>query len=153
VAAAILGGLLIVGISYLLLDGNAPGADLQGSLGAARGPESAVPAAPQDHLLMRTESVEVSASLRREGQGLRLEINSSTSIPCEVIARIDPAMTTLVGNPDDVQLTTAGGQVTVQLATGSQAFVLDFSGAAPIHLQLRAGGRLLQEGRLSVSGP
>jgi hypothetical protein len=62
-------------------------------------------------------------------------------------------MTTLVGNPDDVQLTTAGGQVTVQLATGSQAFVLDFSGAAPIHLQLRAGGRLLQEGRLSVSGP
>ena len=153
VAAAILGGLLIVGISYLWLDGNAPGTDLQGSLGAAGGPNTTGPAAPQDQLSMRAEGVEVSASLRREGQGLRLELNSSTTIPCEVIARIDPATTKFVGNADDAQLTTASGQVTVQLATGSQAFVLDFSGAAPIHLQLRSGGRLLGEGRLSVSGP
>jgi hypothetical protein len=29
--------------------------------------------------------------------------------------------------------------------------VLDFSGAAPIQLELRAGGRLLGEGSLSVS--
>jgi hypothetical protein len=39
------------------------------------------------------------------------------------------------------------------LATGSRVFVLDFSGAGPIQLQLRSGGRLLAEGRLSVSDP
>ena len=102
---------------------------------------------------MRAEGVEVSASLRRNGQTLRLELNSSATIPCEVIARIDPATTTFVGSPGDAQLTTASGQVTVQLATGSQVVVLDFSGAAPIQLELRSAGRLLGEGRLSVSDP
>ena len=51
------------------------------------------------------------------------------------------------------KLTAASDQVTVQLATGSEVFALDFSGAAPIQLQLRSGGRLLGEGRLSVSDP
>ena len=99
---------------------------------------------------MRADSVEVNASLRRNGQALRLELNSSATIPCEVIARIDPAKTTFVGSPGDAQLTTAGGQVTVQLATGSQVVVLDFSGAAPIQLELRSGGQLLGEGSLSI---
>jgi hypothetical protein len=140
VAAVILGGLLIVGISYLVRDGSAPGSDLRGSL-----------VAPQDHWSMRAEGVEVSASLQRNGQGLRLELNTSTTVPCEVVARIDPATTTFVGKTGDAQLTAASGQVTVQPAIGSQAVVLEFSGAAPIQLQLRSGGRLLGEGRLSVS--
>jgi len=142
VAAAILGGLLIVGLSYLLRDGNAPGTDLQGSL-----------IAPQDHWSMRAEGAEVSASLQRDGQKLRLELKLSTTIPSEVIATIDPATTTFVGKTGDAQLTAASGQVTVQPAIGSQTVVLDFSGAAPIQLQLRSGGRLLGEGRLSVSDP
>ena len=107
----------------------------------------------QDHLSIRAEGVEVSASLRREGERLRLELNVSTTMPCEVIARIDPATTTFVGSADDAQLTVASDQVTVQLPTGSEVFVLEFSGAAPIQLQLRSGGRLLGEGRLSVSDP
>lgn len=142
VAAAILGGLLIVGISYYLRDGNAPATDLQESL-----------VVPQDHLSMRAEGVEVSASLRRDGQRLRLELNLSTTISCEVIVKTDPATTTLVGDPGDALLYTASDQVTVQLATGNQVFVLDFSGAAPIQLQLRSEARLLGEGRLSVSDP
>ena len=139
-AAAIVGGLLIVGISYLLLDGNSSRTDLQGSLRSA----------PQDQLSMRAEGVEVSALLRREGELLRLEVNASTTMPCEFIARIDPATTTFVGSAGDAVLTTGGDQVTVQLPTGSEDFALNFSGAAPIQLQLRSRGLLLGEGRLSA---
>jgi len=141
-AAVILGGLLIVGISYLVRDGSGPGSDLQGSL-----------VAPQDHWSMRGDGVEVSASLQRDGQRLRLELNTLTTVPCEVVARIDPATTTFVGKTGEAQLTAVTGLVTVQPAIGRQAVVLEFSGAAPIELQLRSGGRLLGEGRLSVSDP
>ena len=129
-AAAILGGLLIVGISYVLLDGNSSRTDLHGSVAAA----------PHDQLSIRAEGAEVSASLRREGERLRLELDVSTTMPCEVIARIDPATTTFVGSAHATELTTASDQVTVQLATGSEVFALEFSGAAPIQLQLRSGG-------------
>ena len=152
-AATILGGLLIVGISYLLIDGNSPRTNLQGSLGAASGPKAVVRTAPKDQLSLRAEGVEVSASLRRDSQWLRLELNSTTTIPCEVIARFDPATTTLVGSHDGALLNAASGQVTVQLATGKQDFVLDFAGVAPVKLELRSAGRLLGEGKLSVSEP
>ena len=117
-----------------------PGTNLQGSL-----------IAPQGHLSLRAEGAEISASLRRDGERLRLELNSSTTIPCEIIAKIDPATTTFVGKTGDAALTAASGQVTVVPQTGSRKVVLDFSGAAPIQLELRAGGRLLGEGSLSVS--
>ena len=150
IAAAILGGLLIVGLSYVLLDGNAPVMNLKGSLGAAGGTNTTGLITPQDHLSMRADGVEVSVSLRRDGQGLRLELNATTTVPCEVIARIDPATTILVGSPDGARLNAASGQVTVQLATGKQDFVLNFAGVAPIQLELRSGGQLLDEGRLSI---
>jgi hypothetical protein len=139
-AAVILGGLLIAGLSYFLIDAHVPGTNLQGSL-----------IAPQGHLSLRAEGAEISAYLRRDGERLRLELNSSTTIPCEIIAKIDPATTTFVGKTGDAALTAASGQVTVLPATGSRKVVLDFSGAAPIQLELRAGGRLLGEGSLSVS--
>ncbi|HEY8266093.1 MAG TPA: hypothetical protein VIG03_05920 [Steroidobacteraceae bacterium] len=139
-AAVIIAGLLIAGLSYVLIDVQVPGTNLQGSL-----------IAPQGHLSLRAEGAEISASLRRDGERLRLELNSSTTIPCEIIAKIDPATTTFVGKTGDAALTAAGGQVTVVPQTGSRKVVLDFSGAAPIQLQLRAGGRLLGEGSLSVS--
>lgn len=141
IAAVVLVGVLVVGISELLRDSNAPTPNLQGSMNAAA----------QDHLTLRADDVEISASLTRVGSSLRLEINSTATIPGEVIARIDPATTTLVGNPGDALRTTATGQITVPLAIGSQTSVLEFSGAAPIQLELRSGGRLLGEGRLSVS--
>lgn len=139
-AAVIIAGLLIAGLSYVLIDVQVSGTNLQGSL-----------IAPQGHLSLRAEGAEISASLRRDGERLRLELNSSTTIPCEIIAKIDPATTTFVGKTGDAALTAASGQVTVVPQTGSRKVVLDFSGAAPIQLQLRAGGRLLGEGSLSVS--
>ncbi|MEX2150908.1 MAG: hypothetical protein WD793_11895 [Steroidobacteraceae bacterium] len=153
VAAVILGGLLIAGLSYLLIDADVPRTELQGSLGAGVGPDTSGATASQDHLSMLAEGAEVSAWLRRNGQGLRLELRLSATIPSEVIARIDPATTAFVGDPGAAQLDPASGLATVQLATGSQVFVLDFSGAGPIQLQLRSGGRMLAEGRLSVGKP
>lgn len=153
VAAVVLGGLLIAGLSYLLIDTDMPRTELQGSMGAAVGPETSTVTAPQDRLSMRAEGAELSASLQRNGQGLRLALRLSTTIPSEVIARIDPATTAFVGDPGDAQLDPASGLATVQLETGSRDFVLDLSGAGPIQLQLRSGGRLLAEGRLSVSKP
>ena len=144
VAAAVLGGLLIVGIAYLLLDVHAPATGLQGSLRAA---------APQDRWSMRAEGVEVEALLRRDDQRLRLELDVSAAIPCEVIAQFDPAKTALVASSGIERVAAANDRVSLQLAAGSRAFALEFSGAAPIRLQLRAGGRLLAEGSLSVVDP
>jgi anti-sigma factor RsiW len=150
VAAAVLGGLLIVGIGYFLRDGPVPGTELQGSLVAAGEPGAI---APQDRWSIRAEGVEVKAWLRRDGPGATLELELSAAVPCEVIARFDPAATSLVGDPGDLHLTAASGQVTIHSTTGSQAYELDFSRAAPVELQLRSGGRLLAEGRLSVTAP
>ena len=138
IAAVILGGLLIVGLSYLVRDGDAPAKNLQGSLGVAS----------QDELSMRAEGVEVGASLARSGNTLRLELHTSTTVPCEVIARIDPDTTSYVGQTGDARLTAANGEVTVLPPLGNHSVVLEFSGASPIQLELRAGGRLLGEGRL-----
>ena len=141
VAAVVLVGVLVVGISDLLRDRNAPTPNLQGSLRAAS----------QDHVTLRSELADVSATLTRDGTRLRLELHSTTTHRCEVIARIDPTVTTFVGNSDKPYLTTPNGQVVIQLAPGSQSFVLDFSGAAPIQLELRSGHQLLGQGTLSVS--
>jgi hypothetical protein len=141
IAAVVLVGVLVVGISEILRDSQSPWPNLQGSMNPP----------PEDHLSLRAENVEVRASLTRVGSTLRLKLDSTATIPGEVIARIDPAMTTFVGNSGDARLTAGNGEVTIALATGTQSSVLEFSGAAPIRLELRSGGRLLDEGTLFVS--
>ena len=140
-AAVILGGLLVVGIAGLLLDSDTRRSGLQGSVGAAA----------QDRLSLRAEGVEASAMLRRDGQMMRLELTVSTTIPCEVVARFDPATTTFVGTTGEAQVTAAGDLVNARLAAGRQVLSLDFSGASPIQLQLRSDGRTLEEGTLAMS--
>lgn len=139
IAAVILGGLLIVGLGILARDGDVTGKNLQGAF-----------VSPAHELSIRAEGVEVHASLQRVGDTLRLELDVVTTIPCEVIAAIDPVATTFVGKTGDAQLTAARDRVTIQPAMGRQAVSLEFSGAAPIQLQLRSGGRLLGEGTLAV---
>lgn len=146
IAAAIVVGLVVVGVAYLVRDGHAPGTDLQGSLRDARDPQQAV-------LTLRGEGVTVNASLRRAGEGLRLELGSSASDSCEIAVRIDPARTTFAGSDGDASLARAGDQVTARLSAGSRVTVLEFSGAGPMQLELRAAGRLLDSGKLSVSDP
>lgn len=152
-AAAVLGGLLIVGLAYVLRDGDAPGSDLQGSLGRAADPARSGPIALQDQWSFQAEGVELDASLRSAGQLLRLELDVSSAIHCELIARVDPSKASLVGGPGDAHPMTASGHVTVEAAPGRRSFVLEFSGVAPIQLQLHTGGQLLGEGELSVREP
>jgi anti-sigma factor RsiW len=138
IAATILGGLLIVGLAYLVRDGDAPAKELQGSLGVA----------PRNAVSLRAEGVEVGASLVRSGTTQRLELHTSTTVPCEVIARIDPGTTSYIGKTGEARLSVGDGRVQVLPALGDHSVVLQFSGASPIHLELRAAGRLLGEGRL-----
>lgn len=152
-AAAVLGGLLIVGLAYVLRDGYAPGSDLQGSLGRAGNPARSGLVAPRDQWSFRAEGVELDASLGRAGQLLRLELDVSCAVHCELIARVDPSKASLVGGPGDANAMTASGHVAVVAAPGRRSFVLEYSGVSPIQLRLHAGGRLLGEGELSVSGP
>jgi len=123
-------------------DGGAPVRNLQGSLGA-----------PQDRWSMRAEGIEVNASLLRTGDGLRLELTSSTTVPFELIARVNPATTAFVGKTGGAPVTAAHGEVAVRPALGTQSSTLVFSGAAPIRLELRSSGRLLGESTLSASDP
>ena len=150
VAAAVLGGMAVVGIGYLLSDDRTPGAELQGSVVSAGGRGSG---AALDHWTFQAEGIETSASLRREGEGLRLELKLSATRPSEIIAAFDPATTALVGKPAGTQPNPVSGQVVIRSEAGTRLFVLDFSRAAPIELQLRAGGQLLAQGTLSTVAP
>lgn len=141
VAAVVLAGVLIVGVSEILRDKSAPSSNLQGSMQPAS----------RDRLTLQADNVAVRASLTRHGPNLRLELNSTAGFRSEVVARIDPAMTTFVGNSSVAPLGVAKDRVTIPLAVGSQLDVLEFSGMAPIRLELRADGRLLAEGRLSIN--
>ena len=149
-AAALLGGMAIVGVGYLVMDERTPGADLQGSVVETGGEASG---APRDHWNVRADGIEASASLRRAGEGLRLELKLSATRPGEVIAGFDPAATSLVGAPAGVRLDSASGRVVIQSEAGAHIYALDFSRAAPIELQLHAGGQLLAQGTLSTVVP
>lgn len=142
IAAAFLGGLLIVGLAYVARDGRAPGMELQGSLGAAG-----------DTVSLQSEGVTVSASMRRDGDRHRIRIDAAAPMPCEVAVKFDPATTSYAGGAADAALTAAHGEVTVRVPTGRLSTVLEFSGAAPTTLELRADGRALGEARLLLSAP
>lgn len=142
VAAAFVGGLLVVGAAYFLGDGRAPGSGLQGSL-----------AAPQQHVSLLAEGMSVDAALRRDGGRMRLELEASATAPGEVVVRFDAAATTFTGSAGEASVAAAPGSVTVPLATGSHVTALEFSAAAPIRLELHAGGQLAGAASLAVTAP
>jgi anti-sigma factor RsiW len=149
-AAAVLGGLAIVGIGYLLLGDRTPGTDLQGSVVAAGGAGSR---ASRGQWSVQAEGIEASASLQRTGEGQRLELKLSATGPTEVILGFDPAATSLVGETAGAQLDAAGGRVVIEPAAGTWNYVLHFSRVAPIELRMRAGERLLAEETLTTGAP
>jgi len=120
IAAAFLGGLLIVGLVYVARDGRVPGPELQGSLVAAGGTVS-----------LQAEGVAVDATLGSDGDRHRLEIDASAPMPCEVAVTFDPAATSFAGGAGDAVSAAANGEVSVPLPAGRRSVVLEFSGAAP----------------------
>jgi anti-sigma factor RsiW len=153
IAAAIVGGLLIVGLAYVVSDGRKPGAELQGSLQPGRGPEIPGAAVTEFRASMRSEGVTVDALLRREDRTFHLELNSAANMPVEVAVRFDPSTTSFAGASPDESVTSADDEVTVRLPAGRESATLAFSGHAPVQLELRAGGRVLETAGFALSLP
>lgn len=128
-AAVFLGGLLIIGLSYVLLNTDVRQTELQGSMIAAT--------TAKDTLSLRAEGVELGASLDRQGDTLRLSLDVSTTLPYEIVAH--------TGSAD--------GPVVIEVSPGRNSLALAVTGDALIHLQLRSGGRVLAEGTLSPVHP
>lgn len=148
-AAAIIGGLVVAGVGYNLLVFSRPGADLQGSMGAAIPSTAVAGSTSVDQALFQSDGIEASATLHRSGQGLRLDLELRGTVPYEVIASFDPVTTTYLGADGDADLAELGGAIIVQAGPGRVASSLEFSGTAPIVLQVRAGDRVLGEDELS----
>lgn len=147
--AGAVGGLLVVGLAYMLSDGRAPGSDLQGSVHAGRGTEIPAAAAQEMRASLQAEGIQVNALLRGEDGALRLELRSEARVPVEVAVKFDRATTSYDGSPSDTSLDQASGEVVVQLPAGRQRRELDFAGAASLGLELRAGGQVLAAARLA----
>lgn len=150
IAATVLGGLLVAGVAYIVSDGRTPGTELQGSVSA--GAEPASPAA-RSRVSLQAEGLAVDASLHRDVDRLRLSLESTATAPGEVIVRFDAAATTYTGSASDASVAAEAGAVTVPLAAGRHATVLEFAGVAPIRLELRASGQFAGAASLTVSEP
>jgi anti-sigma factor RsiW len=150
IAAAFLGGLLVVGVAYLVSDGRTPGTELQGSVSKGVAPASP---ASQSRVSLEAEGLAVDASLHRDVDRLRLELEASATAPGEVVVRFDAAVTTFTGSAGDAYVAAAPGAVTVPLAAGRHVTALEFTGVAPIRLELRASGQAAAAASLSVSEP
>jgi hypothetical protein len=153
IAAAVAGGLLIVGLAYVMSDGHAPGTELQGSLQAGRGPEVAGAEAQESRASVQAEGITVEALLRRDGDRLQLDLHSAASMPVEVAVMFNPSTTSFAGHAAGASLTTADGELVVRLPAGREYTTVDFNGAAPLQLELRAGGRVLGTARFALNRP
>jgi hypothetical protein len=150
-AAAVVAGLLVVGLAYVLSDGDSPGSELQGSLQAGRGPELPGAAGRESRASLQADGILVEGVLRREGAALRLELDSSTRMPVEVAVRFDPSTTSFAGSSGGSPLAAGRDEIVVRLPAGRQRTALDFSGDAPVRLELRAGGSVLATAALALS--
>jgi len=150
-AAAIVGGLVAAGIGYTLLDAGQPGADLQGSLGAAipatAGGQAATSA---DQASFQAEGIEARATLRRSGAGMRLDLELGGTIPYEVVATFDPESGAYVGADGDATITRGNGTVVIQAQPGGPVRTLEFTGHTPIGLQVRSRDRVLASQELTA---
>jgi len=150
-AAAIVGGLVVAGIGYTLLDAGQPGTDLQGSLGAAipatAGGQAATSA---DQASFQAEGIEARATLRRSGAGMRLDLELGGTIPYEVVATFDPESGAYVGADGDATIARGNGTVVIQAQPGGPVRTLEFTGHTPIGLQVRSRDRVLASQELTA---
>lgn len=149
-AAAIVGGLLVVGIGYRMLDTTLGGRDLQGSLEAALPSQAREAATRLDGARFSGEGVEASATLHREDQGLSLALDLGGSTDYDVTARFDPKATVYRSDVDLPGVTFTDDTVTVHVEPGQQSRTLTFTGTAPILVRVVSGGKLIGEQELSV---
>jgi len=138
VAASVLGGLLVVGLAYLLLDAREYRNELQGS----------VIATPGERLDLHAEGAEMQARALRSGEQLRLEVRVSAARPVEVVVNFDATVTTFLGGADLAPQDAQAGRLAIAAEPGSRQMTFQFSGHGSVSLQLRAGDQVLDAGIL-----
>jgi len=136
-AAAILGGVVVVGLGYRMISTQENLDGLKGSIVAG-----AVASAPADEVVLPVAGGDVTARLFREGDRTRLTLESSGLEPVEVIGQYDTALMTPQGS---VAAMTGSepGRFSVILRAAYNSETLEFAGAGAVRLEVRAGGQRL----------
>ena len=146
-AAAVLGGLVVVGLGYRLVSTQEDLDGLQGSIAAG-----AVATAPADEVVIAVGGGHVTARLFREGTRTRLTLESSGLEPIEVIGQYDPTVLAPAGAAAAGPGSRAG-QFGAVLQAADPSESLEFTGTGPIRLEIRAGGQRLDTVVLGADAP
>lgn len=128
-AAAIVAGLVVVGLGYGLLSDRRDAADLQGSIAQ----QAAAPLLADEAILLAANGT-VTARLFRERGQTRLVMESSGLVPVEVVGHYNEALLKLQAGaaPGEVP-----GQFSVVLGAAGKSESIEFVGTGPITLEVR----------------
>lgn len=134
-AAALLGGLVVVGLGYRLVGTQEDLDSLKGSIAGHAGA-----AVPDDEVTLPAGDGTITARLFREGGRTRLVIESSGIEPVEVTGQYDAvAMTPRLAPAPGA----TPGQFSVVLRAADNNEALEFAGTDAIRLEIRVGGQRL----------
>jgi hypothetical protein len=136
-AAAVVGGLLVVGLGYGLLQDEQRLAGLQGSVTA-----TAPARTPVDEVILHADGAEVRARLFHEGAGSRLELESTGTQAIEIVGLYDPAALRPQGVAGDSS-GSADASFSIVLTPAQPRYSAEFSGSGPLRLELRGNGQRL----------
>ena len=130
-AAAILAGLVVVGLGYRLVSHETDLGNLQGSLSRH---------AAMDAIVLQAGRSDVTARLVRGEAGSILELELSGLEPVEVIGEYDPAAMTPQHSALEGPGSTAG-RFSIVLRPAEAHQSIEFTGSGPIRLEVRADGQ------------
>jgi hypothetical protein len=140
-AAAVVAGLVVVGLGYGLLSDRQDTAALQGSVA-----EAARPAA-----ILQAGQGEVSARLAPSKDGMRLTLEASGGATGDVVLDYDPARIACRSTDGSAALSSpATGQWVLSLPASSQSVTLVCSGEGPVQLESRSSGDRLAEATIQL---
>lgn len=144
-AAAVVGGLLVLGLGYRLAQDEHRLETLQGSVTALMPSR-----APLDEVVLHADGAEVSAKLFRDGDGSRLEISSSALRPVEIVLRYDAAAVQGQPGPEGTAAP-ASGERRFMLTPAQPGATAQIPGTGAIRLEARAAGQRLDTATLDSS--
>lgn len=136
-AAAILGGVVVVGLGYRMVSTQEDLEGLKGSIVA-----STTAPAPADEVVLPVAGGDVTARLFRDGDRTRLTLESSGLEPVEIIGQYDTARLAPQGSSAAVP-GSEPGRFSVILRAADNSESLEFAGSGAVRLEVRAGGQRL----------
>ena len=136
-AAAVLGGVVVVGLGYRMISTQENLDGLKGSIVAG----TVAPAAA-DEVVLAVAGGDITARLFREGARTRLTLESSGLEPVEVIGQYDPASMAPQGDAS-ASPGSEPGRFNVVLSAADNSESYEFAGSGAVRLEVRAGGQRL----------